>query len=336
MRTGSLALALGAGALIAAAPAWSAPADDAGDGGAAEARSGGTRAHLGPRAPRPDTPTANRAQRQVRPAAVQDVSRGMPAVRAPAATQAAAKADAAANPVAVLLFNQTPSLHPTRTGQDSASVVTGDLTIDDPDSSVVSYTITGEPARGTVVVDADGRYTYTPYAAYARIGTTDTFTVSVSDAASGFHLHGIGGLLNLLTFGLLGDAGHTGTAIVAVVVDPRNTAPKGTARVADPDPATGTVTGQVSGSDADGDPLTYTGPTATAKGTVSVAADGTFSYIPTAVARHDAASAFATAVDRTDSFTVTVKDGYGGTADVPLWLASQYEPYSAIETQIYC
>lgn len=233
-----------------------------------------------------------------------------------AGVTAAARADAAANPIADLFFNQTPTLNPTRTGQDSQSVVTGDLTIDDPDSEVVTYTVTEAPARGSVVVDADGRFTYTPDAAYARIGTTDTFTVSVSDAASGFHLHGLSGLLNLLSFGLLGATGHTTTTRVTVVVDPRNTAPVAAVAVGGPDPVTGVVTGSVLGSDADGDALTYTGPAATPKGAVSVAADGTFTYTPTADARHDAAASVATVVDKTDTFTVTVADGYGGTVDV--------------------
>ena len=337
-RTGSVLVALGAGALIAAAPAWATPDGDADSG--ATARADASRAQPGARnhgavvsesrrrggATRNDPKTvavvAVPAAAQARvPAArrstgARAATAGRAAAQTSAGVAAAARADAAANPIAELFFNQTPTLNPTRTGQDSQSVVTGDLNIDDPDSAAVTYTVTEAPARGSVVVDADGRFTYTPDTAYARIGTTDTFTVSVSDAASGFHLHGLAGLLNLLSFGLLGAAGHTTTTRVTVVVDPRNTAPVAAAVVGGPDPVTGLVTGSVLGSDADGDPLTYTGPTATAKGTVSVAADGTFTYTPTADARHDAASAVATVVDKTDTFTVTVADDYGGAVDV--------------------
>lgn len=235
-----------------------------------------------------------------------------------AQTQAQARATAAAtaNPIATFFFNQTPTLSPTRIGQDSASVVTGDLNISDPDSDVEVYTVTKAPVNGTVTVDSDGRYTYVPDPYYARAGTTDTFTVSVSDADSGFHLHGIGGLFNLLTFGLLGDSGHASTATVTVVVDPRNEVPVGTVSIGATDPVNGQVVGRVIGSDADGDPLTYAGSTTTSKGTATVTADGSFSYLPTPDARHDAASLVATEVDKTDTFTVTISDGYGGATNV--------------------
>lgn len=347
-RTGSVLVALGAGALIAAAPAWAAPGDadshgpdsSLGNSGPdAGARSGAARSGQGPRAQQAvresrsrvgqsseapkvvvaeTVPAAaeSRVPTALRSAGTRTVMAGRAAAQTSAGVAAAARADAAANPIADLFFNQTPTLNPTRTGQDSQSVVTGDLTIDDPDSAVVTYTVTEAPERGTVVVDEDGRFAYTPDAAYARIGTTDAFTVSVSDAASGFHLHGVAGLLNLLSFGLLGAAGHTTTTRVTVVVDPRNTAPVATVAVGGPDPVTGVVTGTVLGSDADGDALTYTGPATTPKGAVSVAADGTLTYTPTADARHDAASAVATDVDKTDTFVVTVADDYGGTVDV--------------------
>ena len=43
---------------------------------------------------------------------------------------------------------------------------------------------------------------YTPfgYPALAATGTIDSFRVAVSDAGAGFHVHGLLGLLNLLTF----------------------------------------------------------------------------------------------------------------------------------------
>lgn len=345
-RAGSALVVLGAGALIASAPAWAAPEQsaDAGEPGRAAqsadtnaGRDGATRSRAESRA---QHSSARRADsKAVVAVAIPSVAeaidiptgrtpndrrvagaRSAPAARAAAQTsaiaRATARADAAANPIAELFFNATPTLNPTRTGQDSQSVVTGDLNIDDPDSAAVTYTVTEQPERGSVVVDADGRYTYTPDDAYARIGTTDAFTVTVSDAPSGFHIHGLEGLLNLLSFGLIGAAGHATTTRVTVVVDPRNTAPVAAVAVGGPDPVTGVVTGAVLGSDDDGDPLTYTGPSATDKGAVNVAADGTFTYTPTAEARHAAASAMATVVDKTDSFTVTVADGFGGTVDV--------------------
>ena len=133
---------------------------------------------------------------------------------APAATTRATR-----SPLATLLFNETPSLTPTRIGQSAAGVVTGQLNATDTDSATLAYTVVSAPASGTVSVDSTGLYTYTPDPVKASAGYTDSFAVSVSDAGSGFHIHGLMGLLNLLSFGLIGDSGHSATTTVNVVVN---------------------------------------------------------------------------------------------------------------------
>jgi len=219
--------------------------------------------------------------------------------------------------------NQTPALRPVQTGQSAAGVVSGQLNATDPDSSSLTFSVTQTPVHGSVVVGANGSYAYTPNPGLAATGTTDSFRVSVSDASSGFHIHGIGGLINLLTFGLLGSNGHTATATVAVTVAPfapANHSPvPGVLTVAVPNASTGVVTGSVSATDADHDMLTYSTPATTAKGAVAInASTGAFTYTPTAVTRHRASATGATAADGADSFTVTVSDGRGGTVGVPV------------------
>jgi len=219
--------------------------------------------------------------------------------------------------------NQTPALRPVQTGQSAAGVVSGQLNATDPDSSSLTFSVTQTPVHGSVVVGANGSYAYTPNPGLAATGTTDSFRVSVSDASSGFHIHGIGGLINLLTFGLLGSNGHTATATVAVTVAPfapANHSPvSGVLTVAVPNASTGVVTGSVSATDADHDMLTYSTPATTAKGAVAInASTGAFTYTPTAVTRHRASATGATAADGADSFTVTVSDGRGGTVGVPV------------------
>ena len=350
-RLGGVAIALGVGAAIAgtgAGTAWADTADDPAKPDAAASASpsrpdpGRSRSAQRENAPKPRTDRPASARRAAA-ARVPVVAVGTaPAGSGPlqpagplasplswavaaaarraagAAEIAAASATAAAtgNPILTFLFNQTPTLAPTRIGQDSASVVTGDLNINDPDSDVEVYTVETQPVNGAVTIDTDGKFTYVPDPFYARAGTTDSFTVTVSDAESGFHIHGLGGLLNLLTFGLLGDTGHASTSTVTVVVDPRNEAPVGTVSIGGTDPVNGRVVGRVTGTDADGDPLTYSGSTTTSKGTATVAADGSFSYLPTPDARHDAASLVATQIDKTDTFTVTIADEYGGRTNV--------------------
>lgn len=223
--------------------------------------------------------------------------------------------------------NRTPALAPTQTTQATNGVISGSLNPSDSDSSSLTYTITQGPARGTAAVNSTGGYTYIPEASYALTGTTDSFEVTVSDAGSGFHIHGLGGLINLLTFGLIGSSGHTSTREVPVTVNPFtvslpvNTPPTGIANVGIPNPTTGVVIGAVVGSDIDGDPLTYSGPSTTVKGTVSVANTGSFTYTPTPTARENAAAPGATDADRRDSFSVTIDDGRGGTVAVPVTVA---------------
>jgi hypothetical protein len=251
-------------------------------------------------------------------------NRPMPAAASVSAPHTAAGGSGG---LAALFNNHTPALDPSQSGQGDNGVVSGSLNPADPDSSVLNFTIVDEAGHGTAQVDSDGSYTYTPDPAYALTGTTDAFQVSVSDAGSGFHLHGLSGLINLLTFGLIGSSGHTSTRTVAVDVAPFtvslpvNTPPTGFANVGSPDPETGVVQGTVVGSDADGDPLTYSGPTTTSKGSLSVSGTGSFTYTPTSLARQNADAPAATAADRQDAFNITIDDGRGGSVAVPVTVA---------------
>ena len=227
--------------------------------------------------------------------------------------------------------NQTPVLRPAQTGQSTAGVVSGQLNASDPDSSPLSYNVTQNPVHGSVVVSATGGYAYTPDPAVASTGITDSFRVSVSDAGSGFHIHGLIGLINLLTFGLIGSSGHTGIATVAVTVapfTPGNRGPVlGVPSVGVPNATTGVVSGSVSATDPDGDTLSYSAPATTAKGGVSInASTGTFTYTPTVAARNTAAAPGATSADRADGFIVTVVDGRGGTASTAVTVAVSPTP----------
>ena len=158
------------------------------------------------------------------------------------------------------------------------------------------------PSKGTVTIDAtSGAFTYTPTLAArhaaARIGASpadrsDSFTVTISDPDSGFHIHGM--------------------ATVPVLA--LNSAPRAKVKASSYDPTTGVVTGTVSATDADSDPLTYRTNVPSSKGTVAIdATSGAFTYTPTAAARRGAKG-----FNGTDSFTITVSDGYGGRINLPV------------------
>ena len=199
--------------------------------------------------------------------------------------------------VAVSPTNAAPVAGTTTKGAPNASTgaVAGAVVVSDTDKDVLTYSGSTTTAKATVVVNAaTGAFTYTPTAtarhAAAKVGATsatatDAFAVTVTD--------GYGG---------------TVTVPVTVTLSPKNTAPTaGTPTVGTPDASTGVVTGTVGATDVEADTLTYSAPTTTAKGTVSVnAGTGAFTYTPTA----------RTNVAGTDTFTVTVTDGYGGSTPV--------------------
>lgn len=167
--------------------------------------------------------------------------------------------------------------------------VTGRVRATDADRDKLSYTATA--SQGTVKINSMGSYTYTPSAAArhaaARAGAQDqdTVTVTVTD--------GYGGVA---------------TTYIGVMIRPKNTNPTAKATVGKGNPANGVVTGQIVGSDKDGDSVSYSVAETTVRGSVTMTADGTFVYTPTTDAREAATSLFR----RSDRFTVLVDDGHGG------------------------
>jgi VCBS repeat-containing protein len=152
----------------------------------------------------------------------------------------------------------------------------------DGDALTVNTTPVAGPANGTLVLAADGSFTYTPDADFHG---TDSFTYEVSD-------------------------GHGGSdqATVTITVDPVNDAPvaQADAFTTDEDVAlTGNMladNGAGADADVDGDALTVntTPVSGPANGTLVLAADGSFTYTPDAD------------FHGTDSFTYEVADGHGG------------------------
>ena len=246
-----------------------------------------------------------------------DTSRTTAAPRAHTALKSAARSAPAIDPFTTFFANATPRVTASQLGQSAAGVVNGTLDVVDPDSATIGVAVTRAPLRGTVAVSA-GQYTYTADPFAAHTGYTVSFGVTVSDADSGFHIHGLAGLLNMLTLGLLGDNGHRSTNSVSVTVAPFNNAPTATVRTGHPDPISGVVLGAVIGNDPNGDTLNYSGSTTTAKGSVSVTGTGEFTYAPTLAALTNAAAVTASPADKQDTFTVSIDDGYGGVTAVPV------------------
>ncbi|MEH3139831.1 MAG: Ig-like domain-containing protein [Mycobacterium kyogaense] len=188
------------------------------------------------------------------------------------------------------------------TPNPTTGVVAGTVTVTDGDNDAPRFSVSGMSDKGgTVTINAlTGQFTYQAgtsarHAAAADGASdadkTDTFTVSIDD--------GHGGIT---------------TMTVSVAIAPANTAPTGTVTVkGGPNAATGAVDIGLTVNDDDGDGAVVTVSQSDKGGTVTYdAATKTFTYTPTAAARHTAAANGASTEDQTDTFTVTLDDGHGG------------------------
>jgi VCBS repeat-containing protein len=150
----------------------------------------------------------------------------------------------------------------------------------DPDGDPLTATLLTGPAHGTLTVNADGSFTYTPDANY---NGPDSFTYQADDGKGG-----------------------TTPATVNITVDPVNDAPVAVNDSYTTDEDTPLVVGAANSvlnndTDVDGDPLTASIVTGPAHGTLTLNADGTFTYTPAANYHGP------------DSFTYQADDGNGGT-----------------------
>lgn len=226
--------------------------------------------------------------------------------------------------------NAAPTLSPQTVavtlepGHTSAPIsITGGA---DADGDTLTYAVTHSGA-GTLTPTGDA-FAYTPDATWdGRSDYTDTVTITASDAGNGFHIHGLPGLLHLVSFGLLGSAGDTASStvtvhVLAAVVDPPVLTdpdhPYTPIAAQSGDPA-GSVRGQITVTDTH-QPVTYSysGPTTTAGGsTLSINPDGSFLYAPSDSDRHNAAAdaAHETGAD-VFAFTVTATNSRGAASDI--------------------
>ncbi|MET1080783.1 MAG: retention module-containing protein, partial [Pseudomonas sp.] len=165
-----------------------------------------------------------------------------------------------------------------------AQIVSGNLAGNDNPSADGGnlWTLNTSAANGTVVVNPNGTFSYTPNPNFSG---SDSFTYNLTDAD-----------------------GDVSTATVTIVVNPglppvvTNTPPSAVADSASTDENTPvTVNVLNNDSDPDGDTLTVTGASA-ATGTVVVNPNGTLSYTPS------------TGFTGNDTITYSVSDGKGGTA----------------------
>lgn len=80
------------------------------------------------------------------------------------------------------VFNQAPTLNPVQTTGQLVGPITGTVGAVDPESEAMTYRLVQAPKEGTVTVNADGTYSYTPG---LRFDGSDAFVVAADDQAKG-------------------------------------------------------------------------------------------------------------------------------------------------------
>ncbi|WP_068604245.1 Ig-like domain-containing protein [Paenibacillus swuensis] len=179
----------------------------------------------------------------------------------------------AVSTVTVYVVTQPPIVQDLTVNTTTNVPVNGQVIATDPDGNPITFALGAAPANGTVIVNPDGSFTYTPNLGFLG---TDTFTVVVSDNNG---------------------ASTTGTVTVNV-----SNIPPVAQDTSASTPRNVAVSGPVPATDPDGNPLTYAVTVPAANGTAVANPDGTFTYTPNLN------------FIGTDTFTVTISDGLGGTA----------------------
>ena len=152
---------------------------------------------------------------------------------------------------------------------DEDGVLSGALPVSDPEDDALQFSIVDAPAHGAVVLDAAGNFIYTPA---ANFNGGDAFEYSAFD-------------------GVTAANGNIDIAVAAI-----NDAPE-LLTMTFRTPIDASLAGVLTATDADGEAVTFGPDAGPSNGTVSVAVDGTFNYVPN--------SAFAGG----DLFSVALSDG---------------------------
>ncbi|MDO0972856.1 beta strand repeat-containing protein, partial [Mycolicibacterium frederiksbergense] len=176
--------------------------------------------------------------------------------------------------ITVDAVNDTPATVDDSFSTDEDTPLSGNVLSNDSDvdGDTLTATLVDGPANGTLTLNPDGTFTYTPD---TEFNGADSFTYTAGDGTA-----------------------TSSVATVSITVNAVNDAPVAVGDTFTTDEDT-TLTGNVltNDSDVDGDTLTATLVTGPTNGTLTLNADGSFTYTP--AANYNGA----------DSFTYTASDG---------------------------
>ncbi len=193
-----------------------------------------------------------------------------------AVSDAGGLSDSTAFTVVIHGANDAPAAAAGMVSGNEDTVISGVVSATDVDGDTLTYSVLTDAANGSVLLQSDGSFTYTPNDDFYG---PDSFVYQVSDGAGGL------------------DTATVSIEVAAVNDDP--VAQAGLIIIGDEDTV---LTGIVSATDVDGDALNFSVFQGAANGTVDMNADGSFSYTPD----EDYFGA--------DEFIFEVEDGMGGSA----------------------
>ena len=110
--------------------------------------------------------------------------------------------------------NQRPTTQLTLSAPGPDGIIVGSLNATDFENDPLTYTVTTAPTRGTVTLDPDGDFTYTPGTQTAATGAPDSFTVTIDDGAQ----HGLFGLAAPTTVNVALNVARTGVTLIGANV----------------------------------------------------------------------------------------------------------------------
>lgn len=189
----------------------------------------------------------------------------------------------------------------------------GQLSASDPDNDPLSFSLASGPTNGTVTIGQGGAYIYTPDADFFG---TDSFTFSVTDANQGSE-----------------------TSTVSVTVSAEPDAPvamnDGYQTQLNTPLAIGALTGVLANDeDADGDSLSVGLLSDATNGSLSLSADGSFTYIPDI--GFEGVDGFEYQVtDGQTNATAWVEINVTGATPPPQWVGLSFGGNAAARTAVY-
>ncbi len=186
------------------------------------------------------------------------------------ATNIAGVSNTATANINILSVNDAPVASGASFDVDEDDSYSSQLQANDSDGDALTYQLIGSAVKGTASLNQNGSFTYTPM---QGLTGNDSFSYNVSDGAT-----------------------ESNTATVAITINSVNHAPTVHSSAFSTD-QNSVYTGQLTGSDSDGDSITYSIVSTPQKGTLTVSPSGSFTYTPT------------TDVTGSDSFTFIATDG---------------------------